>query len=199
MDKKENILEKENLQEQEEQEQETTIEQEDGELQDEENNEKEVLQEDIKAIKAQLEEQTKKSEEYFNALQRTMAEFDNFRKRTIKEKENIYQDAVSDTVAEMLPVLDNLQRAIDTCKENAESAKLLEGVEMVLKQFKDSLSKLGVEEIKAVGENFDPELHNAVMHIEDEMVDENTIVEEFQKGYKVKDRVIRHSMVKVAN
>ncbi|MBZ4644699.1 MAG: GrpE protein [Clostridia bacterium] len=155
--------------------------------------------EDIEALKAQLEDQTKKSEEYFGILQRTMAEFDNYKKRTVKEKENIYSDAVGDTISQLLPVLDNLERAVNSCKEGVDSAKLLEGVEMVLKQFNDSLSKLGVEEIKAKGEIFNPELHNAVMHIEDESVGENIIVEEFQKGYKIKDKVIRHSMVKVAN
>ncbi|MCG8501583.1 MAG: nucleotide exchange factor GrpE [Firmicutes bacterium] len=150
-------------------------------------------------ILKQLEEKTKQCEEYFNSLHRTMAEFDNFRKRTIKEKERIYSDAISDAVTELLVVVDNLERAVEACKESAEPTQLLEGVELVLKQFRDSFCKLGVEEIKAVGEAFDPELHNAVMHIQDESVDENTIVEEFQKGYKINDKVIRHSMVKVAN
>jgi molecular chaperone GrpE len=150
-------------------------------------------------IISQLDEEKKKSEEYYKTLQRTMAEFDNFRKRTTKEKDYIYQSAVSDTVAELLPVLDNLNRAIETCNEETKVEELLEGVKLVLKQFYDCFKNLGVEEINSVGECFDPELHNAVMHIEDETVDDNTIVEEFQKGYKFKDKVIRHSMVKVAN
>ncbi len=156
-------------------------------------------QEQMKQLKKQLEEKTQKAEEYHGMLQRTMAEFENYRKRTTKEKEGLYQDATADTIGQMLAVVDNLQRAVETNKDNAEAAQVVKGVQMVLSQFNDCLDKLGVEEIKAVGEMFDPELHNAVMHIEDETVDDNTVVEEFQKGYKLKDRVIRHSMVKVAN
>ncbi|WHH60428.1 nucleotide exchange factor GrpE [Petroclostridium sp. X23] len=156
-------------------------------------------QADIEVLKAELEEKSKKSDEYLSMLQRTMAEFDNYKKRTAKEKEGIFSDAVCDTASHFLTVLDNLERAVDSCKEGADAGKLLEGVEMVLKQFKDSLSKLGIEEIEAKGKNFDPELHNAVMHVEDEEVGESIVLEEFQKGYKLKDKVIRHSMVKVAN
>ncbi|MDK2933344.1 MAG: molecular chaperone GrpE [Clostridiales bacterium] len=154
---------------------------------------------DVEVIKAALEDKKKESQEYLDRLQRTMAEFDNYKKRTAKEKQSIYHEAVSDTVSQLLPVLDNLERAVRSSQENADATKLLEGVEMVLKQFQESLFKLGVEEIKAEGESFNPELHNAVMHIEDESLGENIIVEEFQKGYKIKDKVIRHSMVKVAN
>lgn len=150
-------------------------------------------------IKAELEEKSQKCEEYLNALQRAAAEFDNYRKRTVREKENLYNDVVGDTVSQFLPVLDNMERAVGSCKEGTDYAKLLEGVEMVLKQFKDTLSKMGVDEISAVGEIFNPEYHNAVMHIEDEQYGDNVIIEEFQKGYKVKEKVIRHSMVKVAN
>lgn len=129
--------------------------------------------------------------------QRLLAEYDNFKKRTVKEKEAIYTDSVKDTVAELLPVIDNLLRAVDAFKDkNSEECK---GVAMVLKQTEEIFSKIGVEEIKAVGEEFNPELHNAVMHIDDETVADNTVVEEFQKGYIYKDKVIRYSMVKVAN
>jgi len=150
-------------------------------------------------LKEELEEKKKKCDEYYEALQRSVAEFDNYRKRTLRERESLYVDAVCDTVLQILPVLDNLERAIAACKESTDSSKLLEGVEMIYKQFNDTLLKLGVEEIKSVGTTFDPELHNAVMHVEDEQVGENEIVEEFQKGYKLKNKVIRHSMVKVAN
>ena len=162
-------------------------------------NEEAYEQQQIQQLKKELEEKTQKCDEYQGLLQRTVAEFDNYRKRTTKEKESLYQDATADTIAQMLIVVDNLQRALDTNKDNAQAEQVLKGVQMVLNQFNECLEKLGVEEIKAIGETFDPEVHNAVMHIEDETVDDNTIIEEFQKGYKLKDRVIRHSMVKVAN
>ena len=131
---------------------------------------------------------------------RLYAEFDNYQKRTMKEKDARYADAVIDTVEAFLPVADNLERALAVEVESEEAQKVLTGVEMVVKQMKETLSKLDVTEIKALGEEFDPNLHNAVMHVEDESVTENTIVEEFMKGYIYKDdRVVRHSMVKVAN
>ncbi len=127
---------------------------------------------------------------------RTLAEYDNYRKRTIKEKESIYPEAKAVVIEKFLPVMDNFQRAIDSA-ENKDG--FYEGVVMLKKQMDDVLTALGVEEIKSVGETFNPEFHNAVMHIDDEEAGENVIVEEFQKGYKIGDRVIRHSMVKVAN
>ena len=134
-----------------------------------------------------------KTEQY----QRLLAEYDNFKKRTVKEKEAIYTDSVRDTVAELLPVIDNLLRAVDSfADKDSEECK---GVAMVLRQTEDIFAKIGVSEIKAVGESFNPEFHNAVMHVEDDSVGENIIVEEFQKGYIYKDKVIRYSMVKVAN
>ncbi|OBR92258.1 MULTISPECIES: nucleotide exchange factor GrpE [Clostridium] len=128
-------------------------------------------------------------------LARVMAEYDNFRKRTIKEKDNIYSDACKDILKEVLPVLDNLERAVNV-EGNAEDLK--KGIEMTMKQFNNALSKLNVEEIPCEGE-FDPNLHNAVMHIEDDKYDKNSIVEVLQKGYKREDKIIRYSMVKVAN
>ena len=127
---------------------------------------------------------------------RTLAEYDNYRKRTIKEKETIYPEAKAMVIEKILPVLDNFSRALESA-ENKDA--FYEGIVMLKKQLDDTLTSLGVEEIKAVGEEFNPELHNAVMHIEDENVTENTVVEEFQKGYIYKDKVIRYSMVKVAN
>ena len=127
---------------------------------------------------------------------RTLAEYDNYRKRTIKEKETIYPEAKAIVIEKILPVIDNFARALESA-ENKDA--FYEGIVMLKKQFDDTLASLGVEEIKAVGEEFNPELHNAVMHIDDEEQGENVIVEEFQKGYKIGDRVIRHSMVKVAN
>ncbi|PJI07088.1 MULTISPECIES: nucleotide exchange factor GrpE [Clostridium] len=126
---------------------------------------------------------------------RLNAEYQNYRNRTSKEKEGIYTDACSDVINEMLPTLDNLERAT-AAEGSAEDLK--KGVEMVIKQFKGSLKKLGIEEIPC-DEGFDPNFHNAVMHIEDENYGENEIVEVLQKGYKKGNKVLRHSMVKVAN
>ena len=136
-----------------------------------------------------------KYDELYDKHLRTLAEYENYKRRTQKEKDEIYQFAQANTVGELLPVLDNLERAI----ASEESSPFKEGVEMIVKQLLESLSKMGVSEIEAVGKPFDPNLHAAVMHVEDETVGENTVVEQFQKGYMCKDKVIRYSMVKVAN
>ena len=141
-----------------------------------------------------------KLKEQMEKYMRLFAEYDNFRKRSQREKDMRYGDAVIDAAAAILPIGDNLERALQTEVESEDAKKLKEGVEMVLKQFTETLEKLGVKEIKAEGEQFDPNLHNAVMHIEDETIDDNTVVEDLMKGYIYKDgRVVRHSMVKVAN
>lgn len=128
---------------------------------------------------------------------RVMAEYDNFRKRSQKERENIYSEVRGDTVAKLLPVYDNLERAL---KQETQDEAYYKGVEMIMAQFREIMSKLGVTEIVAKeGEKFDPELHNAVMHIEDETLGEGIIVEEFQKGFRLGDKVLRFSVVKVAN
>lgn len=127
---------------------------------------------------------------------RLAAEYDNYRKRSSKERENIYQDVRADTVTKFLPVYDNLVRALgqDTCDEAYRK-----GVEMIMAQLKDILSRMGVTEIEALGQKFDPSLHNAVMHEEDETKGEGEIVQELQKGFRMGDKVIRFAMVKVAN
>lgn len=131
-------------------------------------------------------------------LMRNLAEFDNYKKRTQKEREDLYATAVCDTIEKMLPVKDNLERALTTLADAEES--VLEGIKMIDKQFSDVLKAQGIEEIKSVGEAFDPEKHNAVMREDAEDKEENTITEEFQKGYIYKEeKVIRYSMVKVAN
>lgn len=130
---------------------------------------------------------------------RLLAEYDNFKKRTVKEKEAIYTDSVGETVMALLPIIDNFERAIAAFSDDDKQTDFYKGVEMIFNQTIDSFTKLGVTQIKALGEEFDPELHNAVMHIEDETVADNTIVGEFQKGYTYRDKVIRYSMVKVAN
>ena len=134
--------------------------------------------------------------EFKDKLLRTMAEFDNYKRRTAKEKDSMYDYAVCDTVNKLLPVLDTLKLSLQHEKEDTP---FKQGVEMVVKQFIDTLDKMDVKEIKAVGETFDPNFHNAVMHIEDEQYGEKEIVEEFQTGFIRKDKVIRFSMVKVAN
>ena len=134
--------------------------------------------------------------EFKDKLLRTMAEFDNYKRRTAKEKDSMYDYAVCDTVNKLLPVLDTLKLSLQHEKEDTP---FKQGVEMVVKQFIDTLDKMDVKEIKAVGETFDPNFHHAVMHIEDEQYGEKEIVEEFQTGFIRKDKVIRFSMVKVAN
>lgn len=131
-------------------------------------------------------------------LMRTAAEFDNYKKRTAREKDEYYKNAVCDTIAQLLPVLDNLERAVSAAEDAGETGSVLDGIKMVQKQFCDALTSIGVEAIDAMGKEFDPERHNAVMTGEGGDK-ENTVIEEFQKGYLYKDKVIRHSMVKVSN
>ena len=137
--------------------------------------------------------------EYKDKLLRLTAEFDNFRKRTQKEKESLFADGAQDAVLAFLPLVDNMERFMEAAMGEAEDSPLRQGLEKVLKQLYDILKSLKVEAIPAVGEKFDPNVHNAVMHIEDDKIDTETVVEEFQKGYKMGDKVLRFSMVKVAN
>lgn len=139
-------------------------------------------------------EELKKQKEI---LLRTAAEYDNYRKRTEREKTAVYTDATSAAVAEFLAVADNLERALEQKECNVED--LRKGVEMVQTQMLGALTKLGVTSMGEVGEPFNPDLHNAVSHVEDENAGENTIAQVFQKGYKIGDKVIRHAMVQVAN
>ena len=141
----------------------------------------------------QMKEQLAQQEDKYLRL---AAEYDNYRKRTAKEKESIWTEVKADTAAAFLPVYDNLERAIK--QETADEA-YKKGVEMTMNQLKEIFSKLGIEEIPALGEPFDPNLHNAVMHIDDENFGENTIAEVFQAGFRCGEKVIRFSMVKVAN
>ena len=153
----------------------------------------------LKAKLASLEKENEKlkseNEELNDKYLRVAAEYDNFRRRSQKEKEGIYSDALSDSVKELLPLFDNLERA----SSFTESDKLAEGLEMILKTIPDVLAKLKVECYGQKGDSFDPNLHNAIMHEENEEYGENEIVEVFQKGYKVNEKIIRYAMVKVAN
>ena len=144
----------------------------------------------------QLEQKYKELEDKYYRL---AAEYTNFQRRSREEKDALYTNAVSDTVAELLPILDNLQRAVDTVRDTDDAKTVADGVVMISKMAQEVFSKLGVEPIEAVGKEFDAAVHNAVMHIDDDSYGANEVVEEFQKGYKCKDKVIRYSMVKVAN
>ncbi len=148
-----------------------------------------------------VDENEKKIAELSDKILRITAEYENYRKRTAKEKESLYEMAKADTVAAFLPLFDNIEKAIKVKPTDAsgEWKAFSEGVDLMKKQMADILTSLGVTAIDAVGEEFNPELHNAVMHVEDENAGEGVIVEEFQKGFKTGDRVIRHSVVKVAN
>lgn len=149
------------------------------------------------ALEEQMEELKKQIAESKERTLRLMAEFDNYKKRTLKEKEGLAIEVKAAAVLAILPVLDNLERALT--HKGSEESSLAEGIEMVVKQFYESFSKLGVSEIDALGKPFDPEKHNAVAHVEDDTVEANIVVEVFEKGYCLKDKIIRHSMVKVAN
>ena len=138
-------------------------------------------------------------EELKDKVTRQMAEFDNFRKRTDKEKSQMYDMGAKDIVEKILPVLDNFERGLATATEEEKTQPFVEGMDKIYKQMVTTLEAAGVKEIECLGKEFNPDFHNAVMHVEDEEAGENIIVEVFQKGYTYKDTVVRHSMVKVAN
>ncbi|SCG91348.1 HSP-70 cofactor [uncultured Clostridium sp.] len=140
-----------------------------------------------------------KIEELEDRVKRQMAEFDNFRKRTEKEKSHMYEVGARDVIEKILPVVDNFERGLASVPEDQKENPVIVGMDKIYNQLMTTLTDLGVEPIEAVGEEFDPNYHNAVMHVEDEELGENVVAEEFQKGYMYKDTVIRHSMVKVAN
>lgn len=158
-------------------------------VEEKEPSEETKLKDTILLQKEQLDEQE-------DRLKRLMAEFDNFKKRSAKEREGLYNSLISDIFSSLLPVIDNLEKAVEAKTED-EGYK--QGVELVLKQFKDVLKANGVEEIETVGQVFDPELHEAVASVTDETLGEKVIKEEYRKGYKIGSKVIRHSMVVVAN
>lgn len=152
--------------------------------------------EKVEELKSLLKAEKEKSDEYFEHLKRNMAEFDNFKKRISKEKDMMYNTIFSSIVAELLPVLDNFEKALNA--ETTDEA-YKEGMAMIYNQLIESLNNQGVEEIEALNKPFDPNFHEAVMHVEDENYGEKEVVEVFRKGYKIGDKIIRHAMVKVAN
>ena len=140
-----------------------------------------------------------KIDELTDRLTRQMAEFDNFRKRTEKEKSQMYEIGAKDIIEKILPVVDNFERGLSSMGEEEKATPFAEGMEKIYKQLMTTLDGIGVKPIEAVGKEFNPDFHNAVMHVEDEELGENIVAEEFQKGYMYRDSVVRHSMVKVAN
>lgn len=138
-------------------------------------------------------------EELTDKYKRTMAEFDNFRKRTEKEKAAMYEIGAKDIIEKILPIVDNFERGFQTLSEEEKAAPFADGMDKVYKQLMKALEEAGVKPIEAVGNEFDPNFHNAVMHVEDETLGENVVAEELQKGYMYREYVVRHSVVKVAN
>ena len=149
--------------------------------------------------KKKKDKKDEKIEELTDKLTRQMAEFDNFRKRTEKEKSQMYEVGAKDIIEKILPVVDNFERGLAAVTEEEKENAFVQGMEKVYKQLMTTLEGIEVKPIEAVGKEFDPNFHNAVMHVEDENLGENIIAEEFQKGYLYRDSVVRHSMVKVAN
>lgn len=208
---KEEVLE-EVLEELEEADKEKTEAEEGTEEKDTGSSEEAKTEEDQDSKKEEKEEKEKKGifnkkkdkkdeqiEELNDRLRRQMAEFDNFRKRSEKEKSQMFDMGAKSIVEKVLPVIDNFERGLLAVPEEDKDNAFVDGMDKVYKQMLTMLAEAGVEPIEAVGKEFDPNLHNAVMHVEDEEAGENTIVEEFQKGYMYRDSVVRHSMVKVAN
>lgn len=150
---------------------------------------------ELAKAKEELEKASAELAETKDKYLRTAAEYDNFRRRSAKEREGVYSDAYADALSALLPVLDNLERAA----AYTDGAQLADGIQLIFKSAKESLERIGVSEFGAKGEQFDPNIHNAMMHIDDESFGENEIVEVFQKGYKRGERVLREALVKVAN
>ena len=157
---------------------------------------------DVKKYTAEIEKLKEENKKLSNELAgekdkylRMLAEYDNFRRRSKADRENVYADAYGEALGELLPVIDNIERALNF----ADSANFADGMKAIIGQVEAAMEKLGIESFGKAGDNFDPMLHNAVMHVDDENLGENVIADVFQKGYKKGDRIIRHSMVKVAN
>lgn len=157
---------------------------------------------DVKKLTCEIDKLTEENKKLTEKLAeendkylRMLAEYDNFRRRSQKDRENVYADAYGEALSELLPVLDNIERAV----QFADSDNVSQGMSMIVSQVKTALEKLGIETFGEVGDAFDPNIHNAVMHVDDESLGENVIADIFQRGYKKGERIIRHAMVKVAN
>lgn len=152
-----------------------------------------------KASETKKDPKDEKIDELNDKLKRSMAEFDNYRKRTDKEKSAMYEIGAKDVIEKILPIVDNFERGLNSIPEDAKGSAFADGMEKIYKQFVKTLDDMGVKPIEAVGKPFDPNFHNAVMHVEDENLGENVVAVELQKGYTYKDSIVRHSMVQVAN
>lgn len=168
-------------------------------LEEEETEESEGEKKGFFKKKNKKDKKDEKIEELTDRLKRQMAEFDNFRKRTDKEKSAMYETGAKSVIEKFLPVVDNFERGLIAVPEEQKEDPFVQGMDKIYKQIMTTLEEIGVKPIEAVGMEFNPDLHNAVMHVEDEEAGENMIVEEFQKGYTYRDCVVRYSMVKVAN
>ncbi|MCA0970027.1 nucleotide exchange factor GrpE [Halobacillus litoralis] len=164
---------------------------------DEQQEEVEIIEEEQEQGSSELDELRQEKEELNNRLVRLQADYDNFRRRTQKEKEADRKYRSQSLIEELVPVLDNFERALQVEVDSESAQKFADGIKMVYNQFQSAMDKEGLEEIPSKGEEFDPNLHQAVMQVEDENYDSNIVVEELQKGYRLKDRVIRPAMVKV--
>ena len=165
---------------------------------EEEETESESVDANKDAKKSKKDNKDELIEDLTDKVKRQMAEFENFRNRSEKEKSQMYEIGAKSTLEKLLPIVDNFERGLDNIPEGSDDA-FVEGMNMIYKQLMTTLDELGVKEIEAAGKEFDPELHNAVMHVEDESFGENEVAEVLQKGYMYKESVLRHSMVKVAN
>lgn len=166
------------------------------ENQEEVKNNKKNHNKDLEKIKDLIETQKKEIEEKDDRLKRLMAEFENFKKRSSKEREGLYNSLIADITSSLLPIIDNLEKAVQV---KTEDENFKQGIELVLKQFKDVLASNGVTEIETIGKTFDPELHEAITSVVDEKLGSQEIKEEYRKGYMIGNKVIRHSLVVVAN
>lgn len=160
---------------------------------------KETSEKEEKASEKKKDPKDEKIDELNDKLKRSMAEFDNYRKRTDKEKSAMYEIGAKDVIEKILPIVDNFERGLNSIPEGAKGSAFADGMEKIYKQFVKTLDDMGVKPIEAVGKPFDPNFHNAVMHVEDENLGENVVAVELQKGYTYKDSIVRHSMVQVAN
>ena len=161
----------------------------------EQNQEVNEQEEIIAKLKNDFELKSEEAAKNYESLQRLMAEFDNYKKRSARERESLYNSLVGDIITDFLEIIDNLDKAI----ESAEESSFKQGIELIRKQFIDTLKKYNVEEIKALNETFDPNYHESINHVDDEQYGEQEVIEVFRKGYKLGDKVIRYAMVKVAN
>ena len=177
-----------------------TIEQEAEDKSEDDNEEERGEDDEVKLKKkSKKDKKDEKIEELNDRLVRSMAEFDNYRKRTEKEKSMMFEIGAKSIVEKILPVIDNLERGFLAISEEERQTPFAQGIDKIYKQLLSSLEEAGVKPIEAVGQEFNTDYHNAVMHVEDDSLGENVVAEEFQKGYMYKDSVVRHSMVKVAN